>query len=557
MKMMTEAYCLRNEIQKLERELWNLTMKGWKVTFGVFLGNVTATGPVRLQDAVKLANNLMDHKVRAYATRHIGNKRRLENNLRDNHVQPLPFKRQIVARAYTVGPGEKRDKSESPVANQRNTVTCYECEKQGYYKSGCPKLKNQNCGNAVGNGEARGRVYALGGGDANQDPKCCYSSLIDIAPSALKTKYDIELADGKIIGVGTIIRGCTLNLLNHPFNIDLMSVELSSFDVIIGMDWLSKYHAVIVCDEKIDHILYGDEILIVRERMSRFLAHIIEKKPKDKSEEKRLDDVHGESDSLCIPLTQDPREEELGAHILDQKELNMRQRRWFELLSNYDCEIRYRPGKANVVADALSQKEWIKLLRVQALVMTIGLNLPVQILNAQTEAMKEENVKEENLYGMNKEFETRPDGTLCIEKRKPEIPQWKWKKITMDFIMKLPKTSSGYDIIWLIVDCLTKCTHFLPMKETDSMERLTRLYLKKVVSWYGVSVSIISGRDSRFTSRFWQSLQKALKLLSDESLVIPLDEIQIDDKLHFVEEHVEFMDREVKRLKQSCIPIVK
>ncbi|GKE45882.1 reverse transcriptase domain-containing protein, partial [Tanacetum coccineum] len=80
----------------------------------------------------------------------------------------------------------------------------------------------------------------------------------------------------------------------------------------------------------------------------------------------------------------------------------------------------------------------------------------------------------------------------------------------MDFITKLPKTSSGYNTIWVIVDRLTKSAHFLPMKETDLMERLMRLYLKKVVSRHGVSVSIISNRDSRFTAHFWQSLQKAL-----------------------------------------------
>ncbi|GJV52963.1 putative reverse transcriptase domain-containing protein [Tanacetum coccineum] len=106
-------------------------------------------------------------------------------------------------------------------------------------------------------------------------------------------------------------------------------------------------------------------------------------------------------------------------HILDQKELNMIPRRWLELLSDYDCEIRYHPGKANVVADALSRKERIKPLRVRALMMTIDLNLPSQILNALAEAMKEENVKEENLRGMKKEFETHADGILYIEK-------WSW-----------------------------------------------------------------------------------------------------------------------------------
>ncbi|GJY04545.1 putative reverse transcriptase domain-containing protein [Tanacetum coccineum] len=102
-------------------------------------------------------------------------------------------------------------------------------------------------------------------------------------------------------------------------------------------------------------------------------------------------------------------------HILDQKELNMRQRRWLELLSDYDCEIRYHPGKANVVADALSRKERSKPLRVRALVMTIGLNLPKQILNAQSEARKEENFINEDLHGMINKLEPRADGTLCLK----------------------------------------------------------------------------------------------------------------------------------------------
>ncbi|GJV79896.1 reverse transcriptase domain-containing protein [Tanacetum coccineum] len=100
----------------------------------------------------------------------------------------------------------------------------------------------------------------------------------------------------------------------------------------------------------------------------------------------------------------------------------------------------------------------------------------------------------------------KPSGLLV----QPEVPKWKWDRITMDFITKLPKTSSGYDTIWVIVDRLTKSAHFLPIKETDKMERLTRLYLKEVFSRHGVPVSIISDRDSQFTSRFWQSLQRAL-----------------------------------------------
>ncbi|GJS02745.1 reverse transcriptase domain-containing protein [Tanacetum coccineum] len=270
-------------------------------------------------------------------------------------------------------------------------------------------------------------------------------------------------------------------------------------------------------------------------------------------------------------------------HILDKKELNMRQRRWLELLADYDCEIRYHPGKANVVADALSQKERIKPLRVRALVMTLHPKLPSQILESQTEAIKEENIEAENLRGMDKAFEVRPDGTRCIKNQswlplfgnlrdlimheshkskysihpgsdkmyqdqkklywwpnmkviiaeyvnkcltcsrvkakcqkpsglliQPEIPTWKWERITMDFVTKLPKTSSGHDTIWVIVDHLTKSAHFIPTRATDSMETLTRLHIKEIVSWHGVPISIISDRDSHFTSRFWQSMQNAL-----------------------------------------------
>nr|GEU96343.1 reverse transcriptase domain-containing protein [Tanacetum cinerariifolium] len=186
----------------------------------------------------------------------------------------------------------------------------------------------------------------------------------------------------------------------------------------------------------------------------------------------------------------------------------MRQRHWLELLSDYDCEICYHPGKANVVADALSRKERIKPVRVRALVKTIGLNLPKQILEAQIEALKPENLTAEDV-GEHQKPSGLPD--------QPEIPEWKWEKITMDFITKLPKMTNGYDTIWVIVDHLIKSAHFLPMRETDPMEKLMKLYMKEVVTRHGVPVSIIFDRDGRFTSLFWKALHKALGTRLDMS----------------------------------------
>ncbi|GKF87939.1 reverse transcriptase domain-containing protein, partial [Tanacetum coccineum] len=91
-----------------------------------------------------------------------------------------------------------------------------------------------------------------------------FSALLDVAPTTLDTSYAIELADGRISETHIVLKGCTLGLLGHPFNIDLMPVELGSFDVIIGMDWLAKYHAFIVYDEKVVHVPYGNEVLIIR-----------------------------------------------------------------------------------------------------------------------------------------------------------------------------------------------------------------------------------------------------------------------------------------------------
>ncbi|GJT26333.1 hypothetical protein Tco_0906608 [Tanacetum coccineum] len=132
--------------------------------------SVMASKPKILQEAIELAKSLMDQKVCAYAARQADNKRRMDNNPRDNYDQQLPYKRQNMARAYTKGPSEKKEYVGTYLYATNASFTTMDRALQRHYRNECLKLKNQNCGNQTGNGEACGRVYALGGGETDQDP---------------------------------------------------------------------------------------------------------------------------------------------------------------------------------------------------------------------------------------------------------------------------------------------------------------------------------------------------------------------------------------------------
>nr|GEZ61770.1 reverse transcriptase domain-containing protein [Tanacetum cinerariifolium] len=726
-------------------------------------GSVVASKPKTMQEAIEIATELMDKKIRTFTEHETASKRKFENTSSNtqNQQQQHSNKRHNIGRVYTAASGEKK----------QYKTTCYECGVQGHFRRECPKLKNNNNhGNQGGRNNAPARVYAVG--RAGADPDANF------------------VTDGRIIGMNTILRGCTLNLLNHPFNIDLMPVELGSFDAIIGMDWLAKYQAVIVCAKKIVLIPWGNKTLIihgdgsnqgnatrlsiisctkiekyVKKGFPIILAHITTKEVKDKSEKKRLEDVpivrdfpegapvlfvknkdgsfrvcidYRELNKLTVknryPL---PKIDDLfdqlqgssvypkiylrsGYHQLRVREEDIPKTAFRTRYGHYEFQV-VPFGLTNAPTVFMDLMNWaiLELLKKEELYAKFSkcefwipkvqfLNHVIDSQGIYVDPVKIESIKDwaspkspteirqflglpgyyrRTPYGWNpmpqwqelvtllwrftdydhaRELATllwrftdvimheshkskysihpgsdkmyqdmkklywwpnmkadiatyvskcltcakvkaehqKPSGLLV----QPKIPEWKWDNITMDFVTKLPKSSQGYDTIWVIVDRLTKSAIYTPIRETDPMDKLARIYLKEGVTRYGIHVSIISDRDPRFASNFWRFLQNALgvvrfgkrgklnpgyvgpfkvlervgdvaykldlpeelsrvhntfhmsnlkKCHADEPLAVLLDGLHFDDKLHFVEELVEIVDREVKRLEQSRIPLVK
>ncbi|GJT55256.1 putative reverse transcriptase domain-containing protein [Tanacetum coccineum] len=380
--------------------------------------------------------------------------------------------------------------------NARNPIAarglCFECGSTDHYKAACPRLNRaprlgeeaHRDPNIVTGTFTLNNHYATTLFDSGADysfVSTTFIPLIDIEPNNLGFSYEIEIASGQLVDINKTIRGCKLEIEVHTFDIDLIPFGHSSFDVIVGMDWLSRHKAEIVFHEKVVRIPLpnGEMLRVLGERLEEKVRHLMSAKP----EEQKLEDIvvvrnysellghviNGEGihidpskieavknweapktpskeqeatfqtlkDKLCnapVLALSDGLEDfvvycdasclGLGTksviytnhkslqHILNRKELNMQQRRWIELFSDYDCEIRYHPGKANVVADALSKKERINPKRVRAMNMTIQSSIKDKILAAQNEASEAVNALAEMLRGLDKQMERRSDGTF-------------------------------------------------------------------------------------------------------------------------------------------------
>ncbi|GJX84526.1 putative reverse transcriptase domain-containing protein [Tanacetum coccineum] len=574
-----------HEMQKLETELWNyvmvrvghaaytnrfhefarlvphlVTLESRKIkryVYGLALqirGMVAATEQKNMKKAMQIYGALIDEAVRNGLIKRVEKRGNMEEPSKDKNGRD----------------DNKRTRTGNAFATITNPI--------GRENTGIVELY-LGMGQARGN-QARGRAFMLGAEEACQDPNIVTSF-----------KYEIQIASGQLVEIDKDIRGCKLEIEGHVFDIDLIPFGHGSFDVIIGMDWLSNHKAEMICHEKVVRIplLDGKEIdfwielipavvLVVKspycltpsefEELSRQLKEL---QDKDSGGACRTLKVslgtaqEGETDNLCnAPVLALPDRPDdfvvycdasglgLGCLLMQRgkviayasrqlkiheknyttqglklgaiKELNMRQRRWIELFSDYDCDIRYNHGKANV------------------------LSIKDRILAAQKEAMDESAGLQKGLDEM---IEQRSDGTLYYLDRIWVPLKGDARTLIMDEAHKSKysihpgadkmyydlkyRTSSGYDTIWVIVDRLTKSAHFLPMREYYKMGRLARLYLNEIVARHGGPISIILDCDSRFTSRFWQSMQEALGTRLDIrswDVHLPLVEFSYNNSYH-------------------------
>nr|GEX38330.1 reverse transcriptase domain-containing protein [Tanacetum cinerariifolium] len=497
------------------------------------------------------------------------------------------------------------------VGNQQG-IGCYECGRPRHFKKDYPKLRNQNrgnqtrnkSGNKTGGNEITSKAYAIGGRGKNPDSNVVtgtfllnnyyasmlfdsgahrgfvsstFSALLDVAPSTLDTSYAVELADGRVSETNIILRGCTLGLLSHSFNIDLMLVELGSFDVIIGMDWLAKYHTLIVCDKKVDRIPYGDEVLIIRgdnyDDEIRAPYRLTPAEMQELSTQlQELSDrgfIRPSSSPWGAPVLFVKKKDGSFWMCIDHPELNKLTVNFLSYMID-SKGIHVDPAKIKAIKDWESPKK------------------PIEI--RQFLAKKEENFINKDLQGMINKLEPYADGTLCLNNQswipcfsdlralimheshkskysihpgsdkmyqdlkklywwpnmKAEIATYVSTRLDMSTTYH-PKTDGQSErTIQTLEDMLHACVLDFGKGWDTHLQLVEFLYNNS----YHTSIKAAS------FEAFMFHVSKLKKCLANEPLPIPLDEIQVDDKLNFIEEPIEIMDREVNRLKQSRILIV-
>nr|GEY07040.1 putative reverse transcriptase domain-containing protein [Tanacetum cinerariifolium] len=462
-------------------------------------GSVKASKPLSMQEVIEFATKMMDKKILTHAERQAEQKRKLDDTSRNNQHQQQPFKRNNVARGYNVGPGDKkpyeRTKHLCPKCNYHHDglythkdqgenargITCFECGVQGHYKSECLKLKNGNQGNQAGNRNVVARAYAIGTARTNPNSNVvmgtfllnnCYaliffdtganrsfvstafSSLIDIIPTTLDHGYDVELADGS-----SVYSKIDLRSGYHQLRVREEDIPKTTFKTRYGhyesqVMSFGLTNAPVSKQEHEEHLKLILKLLKKEQLYAKF----------SKCE-------------FLIPILQ------FLGHVIDSQGLAGYYQRFIEGFLKIaksttkltEKKVKFDWGDTKEAAFQLIKQ---KLCSAPILALPEGSEDFIVYFDASIKGlgvvlMQTEKVKSEH---------QKPSGLLI----QPGIPQWKWDNITMDFIIKLPRTQSGNDTIWVIVDGLTKSAHLLPMKENDPIDKLARLYLKEVVTRHGI-----------------------------------------------------------------------